>query len=308
MSVVSFESLNDVLSAGAGVESAELNGIVTDMPPHIYHSRPEISAHGLHKIARCPAMFLHGLRNPHTPTPAQRWGTLVHLRALEPGRFADEVACTPPHMPERPQARSVNAKNPRPEVIAAATAWARFDAENIGKEMVDAAELGKLSAVQAALMAHPSAGRLLLAGGHTEASMFWQDPDTGLRCRARTDRIHASDQFILDVKTTKDASAEAFSRDAWSYRYDVQAAFYLDGYRAITGIDGKFIFVCVENDAPHLVACYVATPEMIEAGRARYRRDLATYAACVESGQWPGYGDAVLPLDLPVWASKSLNQ
>lgn len=292
---------------GADAPYLELHGIVTDMPPHIYHSRPEISAHGLHKIAKAPALYLHGLSNPHTPTPAQRWGTLVHLRALEPERFASEVATLPYDAPERPQARSVNAKRPRPEVLEAAGWWAKFDMENIGKEFVSADELGKLSAVQDSLMNHPAAGRILLAGGLTEASMFWKDAETGIRCRARADRIHAGGAIIADIKTTKDASAESFSKDAWNYRYDVQAAFYLDALRALTGVDGHFIFICVETEPPYLVACYVATPAMIEAGRTRYRRDLATYASCVESGQWPGYGDAVMPLDLPGWASKSLN-
>jgi exodeoxyribonuclease VIII len=112
---------------------------------------------------------------------------------------------------------------------------------------------------------------------------------------------------VADIKTTKDASAESFSKDAWSYRYDVQAAFYLDAYRTLTGREGRFIFICVETEPPYLVACYVATPEMIAAGRARYRQNLATYASCVESGTWPGYGDAVMPLDLPAWAVKSVN-
>ena len=41
---------------------------------------------------------------------------------------------------------------------------------------------------------------------------------------------------------------------------------------------------------------------VLEPGRAVYRRDLATYAECLRSGEWPGYPEEIRELELPAWA------
>ena len=95
---------------------------------------------------------------------------------------------------------------------------------------------------------------------------------------------------------------DAFARSAVEYRYHVQAAFYWDGLVACGWVPQAFVFVCVETAPPYGVALYSVKPEDLDLGRAVYRRDLATYAECLRSGEWPGYPEEIRELELPGWA------
>jgi hypothetical protein len=143
---------------------------------------------------------------------------------------------------------------------------------------------------------------LLAKGGHTEASCFWIDEATGVKRRMRTDRLVAGMNLILDLKTGIDVSPDGFARAVANFGYHRQAAYYIDGMRAITGEDWRMAFVGVEKDAPHLVAVYVLTDAAVEQGRQENAAGLVTAARCIESGEWPGYSDQVVALDLPRWA------
>jgi hypothetical protein len=132
-------------------------------------------------------------------------------------------------------------------------------------------------------------------------SLYWTDTDTGVRCRARPDQVTA-DALVVDLKTTQNASADAFQRDAWKYRYHVQAAFYLDALRTLRHPAESFVFIAVEKEAPYLVQVFVATDEFIDAGRVAYKMDLETYKSCLASGAWPGFPTDAQPLTIPAYA------
>ena len=62
---------------------------------------------------------------------------------------------------------------------------------------------------------------------------------------------------------------------------------------------------------PHCVRVTVLTGEDLERCRMQLRRAIDQFAACVESGVWPGPGgdrrDAEY-LQLPAWAAKRIDQ
>ncbi|MCC7277478.1 MAG: PD-(D/E)XK nuclease-like domain-containing protein, partial [Chromatiaceae bacterium] len=60
--------------------------------------------------------------------------------------------------------------------------------------------------------------------------------------------------------------------------------------------------LAVEKAPPFAVGVYRLPDAALELGRRRWAEACRTYAACVESGQWPGYGDAIRELILPGWA------
>ncbi len=49
--------------------------------------------------------------------------------------------------------------------------------------------------------------------GMNEVSIVWVDEQTGLKCKARLDRltVYRGYPFVLDLKTSKDASPSPFS-------------------------------------------------------------------------------------------------
>src|SRR5690606_37624772 len=94
-----------------------------------------------------------------------------------------------------------------------------------------------------AVHAHPLAGALLTNVGWPEATALWVADvalgDAGgdgttdapvsthaLRCKGRVDYYDPASGVLADLKTTRDASEDAFSRSAWDYGYFRQLALY----------------------------------------------------------------------------------
>jgi hypothetical protein len=170
-----------------------------------------------------------------------------------------------------------------------------------GRVPLKADEYAEANAMAEALLAHPIAGRLLAAGGVAEQSLFWQDEVTGVWLRARPD--WTTDLAVLDVKTTKDGSRRGFRKAVAEYGYHQQQPWYVGGLVALDLGARPFMFAVVEKTPPYLANVHVLDDEAIAVGHDRNRRAIDLYAACLESGEWPGYDVDLDPLNLPAWAA-----
>lgn len=264
-------------------------GVYEGIPNAEYHGGPGISKSGLDLVHRSPMHYnaVVTASNDRTPTPAQELGTAAHAIILEPHVF-DESYVLAPKFDRRTK-----------EGKAAAAA---FEDENAGKICLLQETWDQLFAMAAAVNAHPAAGSLLTScPGEAEKSVYWIDATTGVLCRCRPDWWR-DDNVIVDLKTTEDASQEGFAKSIANWRYDVQAAYYLDGVQQATGKRPKaFVFIAVEKKPPYGVGVYVLDSESLDLGRAQYQHDLRIYAECVRTGVWPGYGDKIQTISLPAW-------
>jgi hypothetical protein len=136
--------------------------------------------------------------------------------------------------------------------------------------------------------ARASISARLLFNGTTEVVHLWTDPITGVDCKMCADCLPATfPNLIVDYKTAKDAGERGFKTSVRRYRYDVQAAFYLDGCASRS----EFVFVVQETDAPYLIGIYALSADDIETGRQQYRDDLAVYQNCKQNNAWPDYNE-----------------
>lgn len=261
-------------------------GTFTQLTNAEYHADPAVSKSHLDLVARSPRHYWHRYLSPDAappePTLAMVLGSAVHTRVLEPHRYNVEYAVAP----------SVDRRTKAGKEI-----WEEFQAEAEGKTLLTSEQDQLAQAVAQAVFEHPAAALLLSKPGKAEQSYFWDDEDTGERCKCRPDWHSECGRLIVDLKTTEDASPAAFARSIHKFRYHVQAAWYLRGLSA-----EQFVFVAVEKQPPHLVGVYVATPEMVTAGQRVAARDLARLAECRAANQWPGYSDEITPIDLPRWS------
>lgn len=179
---------------------------------------------------------------------------------------------------------------------------AEWTENNPGRIVLSPEVWDQLHAMRDAVHNHPAAHALLTSvPGEAEKSVYWIDPTTGVLCRCRPDWWR-DDWIIPDLKTTDDASPEGFAKSIANWRYDVQAAFYMDGIEQATGKRPKsFVFIAVEKKPPYGVGVYVLDSDSLELGRAQYQHDLRIYAECVRTGEWPGYGDKIQTISLPAW-------
>lgn len=154
-----------------------------------------------------------------------------------------------------------------------------------------------------AVMSHPVASRVL-ANGKAEQAIIWNDETTDVTCRGFIDWL--APRAIVDLKSTVNASLSDFSKALVNFGYAIQAAFYTDGYAALTGDELPFVMVACEKAAPHLVTVCQLDQEAIEYGRTKARLALEMFRDCTESGIWPEWANAdedIPVLSLPRWAS-----
>jgi hypothetical protein len=112
-------------------------------------------------------------------------------------------------------------------------------------------------------------------------------PGSGSRpapTRSRTTRA-----ISADLKTTSETGFD-LDRSVDSYRYDMQAALVKWGCKEVLGVDmdGFFLRLCRESDAPHCVDVLVLDPEDIQAAEQDLRAALRTLAYCLKTGDWFG--------------------
>ena len=130
--------------------------------------------------------------------------------------------------------------------------------------------------------------------------------------------VPAAGVLISDggLATELEARGHDLSDDLWSARLLAEApaeivavheAFYRAGARA-TGIgDCDFYYITVEKQPPNLVSVTRLHPDAVTLGDTLMRQAVRTYAACLETDTWPGYGDDITEIDLPAWAYYSNN-
>ena len=249
------------------------------MPAAQYHATDAVSASLLKQIQRSPAHAMAYLQQQHEPTPAMLFGTAFHTCVLESERFDNEYAVF------EGDKRTKDGK----------ATYERLVSE--GKTIISASDYATITAMASAIGDHPAASKLVRGDGQTEVSMFWDDEETGLACKCRTDIWLG--RVIVDLKTTEDASPEGFSRSIHTYGYGIQAAHYLAG----SGADA-FLFVAVEKKAPFAVAVYELDPLSLEICEKQRRSLLEYWSNCREAEMYPAYSDECQMISLPAWAMK----
>jgi PDDEXK-like uncharacterized protein DUF3799 len=221
-----------------------------------------------------------------------QFGTVVHTLTLEPERTAERIAVMPDDAPDK---RSNAGK-----------AWhAEFAGSCVGKIIVSTEDFQRAERAAKAVRASP-AWRLVADGGNVETSLLWHDRESNVLCKARPDYFARDGSICVDLKTTTDASRETFMRQLWNLRYDIQAAFYLEGiYTAVGALPHSFVWAVVETEEPHGVAWYRIGHSALEIARADITNAMFLYQTCLTHDQWPSYAAEVQEIRLPAWARSS---
>lgn len=263
------------------------------LPAEQYHRHPAVGRSALSRLLRSPAHYVEYLARPPEPTPAMQFGSAFHAALLEPERYEQDYVVAP-----RFDRRSKDGRS-------AAAAW---DTANADRIALTSEQRSAIQAMACAVWTHRGAAGLLSVG-HAELSGFWRDPDTGIDCKCRPDFAAMEGDTVIslvDVKSCADASADGFAQATAIFGYDLQAAFYQEGLKRLTGRTIPFYFIAVEKTPPHAVAVYRASETLIEIGRSKARGALQLLQWCRERDQWPGYQPhgEIETFDLPRWAAR----
>ncbi|MGK4751666.1 RecE family exodeoxyribonuclease, partial [Salmonella enterica] len=287
------ETSNPVKSGCIAVPDDMQPGIYYDIPNEAYHAGPGVSKSQLDDIADTPAIYLWRKNAPvdAEKTKSLDTGTAFHCRVLEPEEFSKRFIIAP-EFNRRTSAGKEEEKTFLEECA------------RTGRTVLTAEEGRKIELMYQSVMALPLGQWLVESAGYAESSVYWQDPETGILCRCRPDKIIPEFHWIMDVKTTADI--QRFRTAYYDYRYHVQDAFYSDGYRAQFGEIPTFVFLVASTTAEcgrYPVEIFMMDEDAKLAGQREYRRNLQTLAECLNNDEWP----AIKTLSLPRWAKENAN-
>ncbi|MFL6141608.1 MAG: PD-(D/E)XK nuclease-like domain-containing protein [Labedaea sp.] len=272
---------------------------VYDIPAEAYHADPvaggSLSSTGARKLLppSTPAQFRHWVDEGSAPSRVFDFGHAAHKLVLGAG----------------PELAVIDAADFRTKAARAE----RDEAHASGQVPLLAHEHEVVVAMAEALLRHEDAAALFAVGtGHPEQTLVWQDPETGVWCRARLDWLpvlQGGRRLLLpDYKSAAHADRVAFERAMAEHGYHQQAAWYLEGARqlALTGRDAGFVFVVQEKSAPYLVN--LVEPDVVALRWGAIQNECAReiYRRCSESGQWPGYRGVELAA-LPAYAENRIE-
>ena len=137
----------------------------------------------------------------------------------------------------------------------------------------------------------------------SEASVFWRE--AGVACRARPDLWawrRMESPLIVHYKTTgMTLNGGMLSRFAAGQGWDVTAAHYGAGVKALTGREPEQYFAVQETAPPYLALVCKPKEAALAIGKMQRDRAMRTWARCLRENHWPGHINRTIEFDIPPW-------
>jgi len=255
-----------------------------------HHAHPAIGSSDLKLFRRSPLHYWHRKHNPaykpKPPSASMQMGTALHIALLEPERFEKAVG----RALEMPKTSK-----------AAKEAHAAHDAQY--ELTIKGEDYDRVLAMRTSALQHPIIRRITETVTNTEQSIFVKDPTTGLELKIRVDALTAPG-WLIDIKTTSDASNGKFKWSIRDYGYDHQAAYYLKVLR-LTGYEPQGqLQVLLESEAPYAPRVIRLPDVAINAAAVNNELCLQSIAEHLQQYgtdvPWPAYETSIVefPYDL----------
>ncbi len=142
------------------------------------------------------------------------------------------------------------------------------EAESAGLTLLDSNDYDLLQRMRDGLLRRTSVRNIIEAPGKLEHTMLWQHPEYQINCKGKIDKLLSN--AIIDIKTATRCSKKEFSY-AWNgYNYALQAAFYQEGYKALTGKDIQVVYILQEKTFPYYAKDYPIDQKRLDKAKQEY--------------------------------------
>ena len=274
----------------------EVPAAYSDVDAEAYHAGVGLSSSGLKHFIEggCPKKFFHEYLAPSSErneSPNLLRGKAIHTAVLEPAKYFKTYY----PLPEKYDRRTKQGKSDYE--------YHEEIAKLKGLTLVDCDTHNLAQAIAAEVHADQFSAHLLGENALCEQSLYWVDEETDVLCKCRPDKMIMIDGrlWCLDLKSTENAGERSFRNSCLSYNYDLSAAFYLRGLRAVHAEDveiGGFILCAYEKEPPYASAFYRISASDIYESDGRVGRALSKAAECFRTGKYDGYHDGVRELSI----------
>jgi len=221
------------------------------------------------------------------PTSAMQWGSLVDCLATTPELLAESVAVSP-----YDTYRTKEARDWRDAQLAAKLILATKDDIELAKQ---AAKMLTETCKASADIFAKSKSQVIIAGRVLD-----------VKVKGLVDLAPEGEDFLADLKTVSDFSAEGFAKAVSNFGYHVQAGIYLNLWNAMFPNDQRtrFKFVWQESEAPFETCVSELSPPDIEAGWLYASTLIQRLIDATAANKWPmAFEGQNITTTRPTWAS-----
>lgn len=249
------------------------DGIYENIPEDVYHALPYVSSTYLRRLGKNPAKA----KTDDKDTTSKLVGSGTHALSLEGEKRYNASYFVLPK--SQHHASSNKAKEEKAAWLTVAN----------GRTILTTEQDVTIRGCAAEIIKHPVGQRLLAPTlGKPEVTVIFTDELTGLRCKARIDRLpDPVTRAALDLKTAADASRFGFARSILKYGYHIQAAHYVNALNTAGVVCDTFMFVIVETSPPYQVLTGMLSPDYLNIGMMEVQRLMALEMECRELGFYP---------------------
>lgn len=251
--------------------------------------------------------------NATLPAPMKTSGSrdalLEQLAIVNPDLVAQEAQKPAPLKVGGTKVDLIQAlKAVRPDTVFADELLDAWRENPEGKVLVTRQQLETALAIQKALHAHPTAGKLLQHPDRAvETSYFGIDEETGLEIRVRPDLELDVDGVRIgaDLKTISMWNIKQSGLRAKLHREIIDRDYHLSAgmYMETASLDQFFWIFVNKDEGYHWIAIVEASQELVELGILEYRATMRAIANAFDTGEWPApittdYTDELTEYDL----------
>ncbi len=220
------------------------------------------------------AEYLEGTAAAKVVTRQMDIGSLAHMGLLEPERFPKQYAVFPESVLDKKGNETTNAAEEF-----------RLFHERKGLIVLKKKDFLTVSAMVETARDKLASYGWLNVKAKKEQPIYWTDPETGIPCKTMIDWLVESSAtaFILDFKTTGDASPPAFKYRIEDGGLWLQDAHYSDGVELKTGKPVEFYFIVCETKGTHATSIQALSAKDRKAATDSRRKLLGDLAECLRT-------------------------
>ena len=259
-------------------------GIYPNLPFEEYLAIPALSNTRMGLLAQSPRHFKHNAALDEK-MKCLVLGRLIHSQTLEPETIAARYAVMPDF------ASDLNNQTDKGlPSTSSQTRWCKeqvfnFESANRDRDIVSEQWFREAMLTAESIRTDRQAREIFETPGPTELTIIWDDEETGIRCKARIDKV--AGRKVVDLKST--SKLATFTKSIASYEYHRQLAHYIAGYAVHNG--GELLqpwIVAAETVEPYCVQSAPLHDEAVNCGESRRRKLLRLLRECLDADHWPG--------------------
>lgn len=232
-----------------------LPGVEFHLPFADYQQRPGINQSLLRRLLQGRPVD----SEPPIHSLALEAGNAGHCLLLEPERFLEQYVRAPEGLrPRRERGKAL---------------WAEESQKHPGKTLLRTNLWDALMRLRDSVQAD-SRIREVLESSRTEVSLFWEHQ--GQACKGRPDGWNRETHELFDLKIVGHIPG---SWTSWAAQrdLDLQASWYAEGLRQISGRAPRCFVLLVERFHPHRLLWQPWDPTQLDAGREKVKSALALW-------------------------------